>query len=433
MAGTFFRASPVGRRGGFRLVVNRLYGAKDDEASSGIEFSGEVLRRALLNIYSKDFHPATEIEVNLFGEIWAQMNNAAKEGFRASKAADPDEDFRDAILRNNAVFSAFKVHRMQNDMARRLLDSDGNLKPFEQWRKEVMPIASHQVGNWLRTEYDTAVLRAHQAADWRQFEREKDILPNLRWMPSTSVHPGADHKRFWGTVRPIDDLFWSEHRPGDRWNCKCSLSSTDDPATPVPSSTGKDNPQPGLENNPGKDAKLFSDKHPYIAHAYPGAEEAVEKLMEKLDLICKAKESIRGIIERLRDEHPRGDSLLAGRLSNDIINFLLTKDIKLKTDEVYITDKQILHALRTVKQRAGKSVTEEQLIAFPELMDNCEVYWDEQERNIQCITRQGGGVQKFVIKLNYITKVEGEKKTANFFITAGTLDESTLGMYKKIR
>ena len=184
MAGTFFRASPVGRRGGFRLVVDRLYGAKDDEASSGIEFSGEVLRRALLNIYSKDFHPATEIEVNLFGEIWAQMNNAAKEGFRASKAADPDEDFRDAILRNNAVFSAFKVHRMQNDMARRLLDSDGNLKPFEQWRKEVMPIASHQVGNWLRTEYDTAVLRAHQAADWRQFEREKDILPNLRWMPS---------------------------------------------------------------------------------------------------------------------------------------------------------------------------------------------------------------------------------------------------------
>lgn len=242
-----------------------------------------MLRRALLNIYSKDFHPATDIEVSLFGEIWAKMNEAARKGFSKSKAADPDDDFKDAILRSNAVFSAFKVHRMQNDMARLLLDSDGNLKPFEQWRKEVMPIASHQVGTWLRTEYDTAVLRARQAADWRQFEREKDILPNLRWMPSTSVHPGADHKRFWGTVRPIDDSFWSEHRPGDRWNCKCGLSSTDDPATPVPSSTDKDNPQPGLENNPGKDAKLFSDKHPYVAHAYPGAREAVERFMKKLE------------------------------------------------------------------------------------------------------------------------------------------------------
>lgn len=87
-------------------------------------------------------------------------------------------------------------------MAQLLLDSKGNLKPFEQWRKEVLPIASHQVGTWLRTEYDTAVIRAHQAADWRQFEREKDILPNLRWVESTSIHPGLDHKRFWGRSAP---------------------------------------------------------------------------------------------------------------------------------------------------------------------------------------------------------------------------------------
>lgn len=242
-----------------------------------------MLRRALLAIYSKDFHPATEVEVNLFSEIWAKMDEAARKGLRKSKAQDPDDDFRDAILRNNAVFAAFKVHRMQNDMARLLLDSDGNLKPFGQWRKEVMPIASHQVGTWLRTEYDTAVIRAHQAADWRQFEREKDILPNLRWMPSTSVHPGADHKRFWGTVRPIDDSFWSEHRPGDRWNCKCVLSATDDPVTPVPDSAPQDKPQPGLENNPGKDAKLFSDRHPYQAEAHKGARKAVDKLTARID------------------------------------------------------------------------------------------------------------------------------------------------------
>lgn len=242
-----------------------------------------MLRRALLHIYSKDFHPATEIEVNLFGEIWATLNRAAREGFGQSKAADPDEDFRAAILHGNAVFSAFKVHRLQNDMARLLLDSNGRLKPFEQWQREVLPIASHQCGAWLRTEYDTAVLRAHLAADWRQFEREKDVLPNLRWVPSTSIHPGADHRIFWNTVRPIDDPFWDEHRPGDRWNCKCGLTSTDDPVTPVPESDPKDKPQPGLENNPGKDGKLFSDKHPYIAHAYPGAEEAVSVVMERID------------------------------------------------------------------------------------------------------------------------------------------------------
>lgn len=242
-----------------------------------------MLRRALRNIYGKNFHPMTDIEINLFNEICDRINEAARKGFDESEVVDPDDDFRTAILRNNEVFVAFKVHRMQNDMAKLLLDSNGNLKPFEQWRKEVMPIASHQVGQWLRTEYNTAVLRAHQAADWQQFEREKDILPNLRWMPSTSVNPGKDHMVFWGTVRPIDDPFWNEHRPGDRWNCKCDLSSTDDPVTEIPDFTKKDNPHPGLDNNPGKDGKLFSDSHPYIENAYKGAKKAVDKMTARID------------------------------------------------------------------------------------------------------------------------------------------------------
>lgn len=277
-----FRESP-GRRGSFRLVVDRLYAADNGSISMEFDFSEEVLRRALLNIYSRDFHPVTEIEINLFNEIWAKMNKAAKEGFSKSKAITPDEDFRNAILRNNAVFSAFKVHRMQNDMARLLLDSNGILKPFDKWVQEVLPIASHQVRHWLRTEYDTAVIRAHQAADWQQFLRERDILPNLKWLPSTSIHPGADHRPFWNTIRPIDDTFWNIHRPGDRWNCKCDLTATDEEPTPLPDEDDKNKPHPGLDNNPGTDGKLFSDNHPYQAEAHKGAQKAVDKLMARID------------------------------------------------------------------------------------------------------------------------------------------------------
>lgn len=392
-----------------------------------------MLRRALRNIYSENFRPATDIEINLFDEICNKIDEATRKGFDESGAVDPDDDFRAAILRNNEVFAAFKVHRMQNDMARLLLDSNGNLKPFEQWQKEVMPIASHQVGHWLRTEYDTAVLRAHQAADWQQFEREKDVLPNLRWMPSTSVNPGKDHMVFWGTVRPIDDPFWSQHRPGDRWNCKCDLSSTDDPVTEIPDFTTNDNPHPGLDNNPGKDGKLFSDTHPYIANAYPGAKKAVKKLMGELDAVREAEESVRDIIEQIETGYTQGLSVMIGSLSADIKEFLLKEGIELLTDEVYMTDKQIQHALRTVKQKAGKSVTAEQLVAFPSLMGRCEVYWDKQKRNIQFITRQGNEVQKFVVELNYRTKIWGVKKTVNAFITAGIIEERNLGMQNIIK
>ena len=179
LAEKFFRKSPVEHRGGFRMVVDGLYYDKDTEVASSFDFSDETLRNALLNIYSKDFHPASDIEVTLFNEVWATMDKAVKKAFGNVSPSDPDADFIEALRRNNAVFSAFKVHRAQNDMARLLLDSNGNPKPFEQWLNEVMPIASHQCRTWLKTEYDTAVIRAHQAADWRQFSREKDILPNL--------------------------------------------------------------------------------------------------------------------------------------------------------------------------------------------------------------------------------------------------------------
>ena len=50
-------------------------------------------------------------------------------------------------------------------MARLLLDSNGILKPFDKWVQEVLPIASHQVRHWLRTEYDTATTEIYTGED----------------------------------------------------------------------------------------------------------------------------------------------------------------------------------------------------------------------------------------------------------------------------
>ena len=215
------------------MVINDLYRMEDKQVETLFSFDEEVLKKALKNIYSKDFHPMTDIEENLFEATWKTMNKATDKGFGTRKTDDPDYDFYPEIRMNNAVFAAFKVHRAQNDMAALLLDKNGSLKPFEQWVKEAMPIADHQI--------------------------------------------------FWGTIRPIDDPFWNEHRPGDRWNCKCTLSSTDEAPTAVPDENGQNKAHDGLENNPGKDGKLFSDKHPYITEAHPGAKKAVDALTRRIN------------------------------------------------------------------------------------------------------------------------------------------------------
>ena len=97
-------------------------------------------------------------------------------------------------------------------------------------------------------------------------------MPNLRWMPTTSPNPEAEHKRFWSVklTRPIDDPFWNKHRPGDRWNCKCSLEATDEPITPIPDDADDEKPQRGLKGNPAKTGQIFDKSHPYFPKSCKG-------------------------------------------------------------------------------------------------------------------------------------------------------------------
>ena len=245
-------------------MINNLYYNSDDAPSFGLEIDNDLLASALASIYNRDYNPRKEIDPDLFRGVVDRLDEAITEGIADD---GPDTAFVDALRHSAEVFAAFKVHKAQNDMAARLLDSNGRLKSFEQWSNDVQSIASHQFGPWLRTEYDTAVIRAHQAAEWQRFERDKDVLPNLRWAPSTSPNPGADHRIYWGTILPVDHPFWSRHRPGDRWNCQCSLESTDEPATGIKREDAvdprKDGPHKGLGDNPGKSGSLFGQDHPY--------------------------------------------------------------------------------------------------------------------------------------------------------------------------
>jgi hypothetical protein len=77
-------------------------------------------------------------------------------------------------------------------------------------------------------------------------------------------------------------VFWSQHKPGDRWRCQCGLRQTDKETRHVtsPQTTIKDIPAAGLENNPADDGQLFSNNHPYYTETYPGAKKAVDNFLK---------------------------------------------------------------------------------------------------------------------------------------------------------
>ena len=113
------------------------------------------------------------------------------------------------------------------------------------------------------TEYNTTISRCRTAKQFEQFNSPDNLrlFPNLRWLPSRSADPRESHMLFYNNVWAKDDDFWNENTPGSLWNCKCDWEETDDPVT-------RGNPQgnksaKGLNGNPEKTGKVFSEDHPY--------------------------------------------------------------------------------------------------------------------------------------------------------------------------
>ena len=203
----------------------------------------------------------------MWREILRIINEATVDGLvQGNYDTNIDKTFLEKLAHSNEVFSAFKVHDMGVDMAKKMRTDEGKLKPFSEWKKDIKSIASHYCGAWLQTEYNTATLRAKFAAEWKQYEADADIMPNLRWMPTTSANPEEEHKVYWMNrlTLPVGDRFWDKHHPGDHWNCKCSLEQTDEPANPdVLSHIPDVKAQKGLAANPGKTGEMFDRSHPY--------------------------------------------------------------------------------------------------------------------------------------------------------------------------
>ena len=116
---------------------------------------------------------------------------------------------------------------------------------------------------------------ANNLVSLRHTHPQRRRLAGLRGQPrhhaqpplasTTAAEPEAGHRAYWVARLnlPMDDPFWQHHHPGDHWNCKCSLEQNNDPVV-RPADIPADPPQPGLDNNPGKDGHTFSDNHPYF-------------------------------------------------------------------------------------------------------------------------------------------------------------------------
>lgn len=245
--------------------MNNLYrNATDEGVQAAFKFDSQLIIDALKRIHGKQIDTKEQIDEGLFQEVKRVFDQAAQAGVTSVAYVDTDKEFLKELQKNNTVFAAFKVHRMGNDMASQLYDENGNVKSFPQFKADTQSMVSHHRDHWLKTEFNTAVKRARKAAEMKKFLSEADVLPNIKWLPSTAVHPRELHKPFYNRIWPAVSLFWQEHRPGDLWGCQCDWEATDEEPTDNSGIWEPAPPAPGLGGDPAQTGQLFSQDHPYF-------------------------------------------------------------------------------------------------------------------------------------------------------------------------
>lgn len=354
-------------------MINNLYYGSDDVnidcfRNASFKFDTDVLATFLRRIYN-GFDTSKDVEPTMWREILRIINEATVDGLvKGNYDTNIDKTFLQKLAHSNEVFSAFKVHNMGVDMAKKMRTDDGKLKPFSEWKKDIKGIASHYCGAWLQTEYNTATLRAKFAAEWKQYEADADIMPNLRWMPTTSANPEEEHKEYWmkRLTLPVGDKFWDKHHPGDHWNCKCSLEQTDEPANPDVLSRVPDvKAQKGLAANPGKTGEMFDRSHPYYEQKCSKC--WVKKNKSFMDVItlsenCNKCPYMDGCIEKQKQDYHE-DAEFGKRLL--ISNQADPKDMK---DNIRVS-KSLLRSFEDMEIKIRPHVISHQ-VSNPELLIN---------------------------------------------------------------
>lgn len=392
--------------------------------------SDDVVVSTLRRIYNENFDPQNEIEENLFDHTWSILNEATDKGFGKIEYGHPDFEFLQEVKYNNAVFAAFKTHRQQNDLFVQLTDDKGVPKSFAQFKKDSEPIIGRYNVDWLQTEYNTALIRARTAVQFKQFEREAHIYPNLKWLPSMAAIPREGHKPFYNRVWAQSDPFWRSHRPGDEWGCKCGITSTDEPVTDgVISTQEMPEASPGLDNNPAEDGKLFSNTHPYVKDGY-GSLKKRRKLAELTADSAVIKAWAEEIIETRK---PKGVTKEVGTLDKAVLKFLKKEKIHPANRQIVLSDSALNHMLRDVKKHPLAPVDIAKIKGY---LQTAETYFDAGKKNILFIVdKENGKSLKIVVQPNYKCKINGEKVEVNYVTTSGYIEtyNKVANGYKKIK
>ncbi|UGU15203.1 minor capsid protein [Sinomicrobium kalidii] len=175
---------------------------------------------------------------------------------------------------------------------------------YQGFKDQVQVLNGQYNKNYLQAEFQTARQAGHHAGQWQTFEADKDLFPNLKYRTVGDDRVREEHTVLEGTVKPLDDPFWSLYYPPNGWRCRCTAIQTAEKPTGK-GNIPEDMVKPEFRTNVGKTGEVFKADQGYFRIVHKTVSDRIENLfIERTSNEAREYAKTRYVEKQVKFSHP---------------------------------------------------------------------------------------------------------------------------------
>lgn len=242
----------------------------------------QIIDRITRDIHSGKLKPG-EVDEELMVWTAKQLMGGVTKGYGADlhsyAPGTQDHEHLLSLEKDVHVFSGFKTHTQLRE-ATSLLHSKGKIKPFNEFKRDILALDNQYNKLYLKAEYNQAIASSQASAAWIDAQKSKEQFPKMRYETVGDRNVRPAHQVLNGIIKPLEDGFWDTHYPPNGWQCRCEAVKVLGSARTT-TSKGWPAPPKMFATNVGKTGVVFPQHHPYYGQASKGVKQQVEKITEQ--------------------------------------------------------------------------------------------------------------------------------------------------------
>lgn len=229
----------------------------------------EKLITTLLRAIFKDqsIADAPEALKEMFAaQLWAAVVKGYGSDISDVDFDSPDYDMLTALKEDIYDFSSGKYGMMTSSLFNELMDSDGRVRSWTEYRDAAHTITNSHVHTWLKAERNLAITSAQAASKWVNIIKNRDDLPLLMFDAVIDDHTTEICRNFNGITLPIDHWFWKQYYIPNHYGERSLIRQLDEGETTDESTIVFPEKIPDMfKVNLAELKKIFPPDHPYYS------------------------------------------------------------------------------------------------------------------------------------------------------------------------